>query len=475
MSVALTVVSESRRVVWSCRPRCAPRYLALLSAGLLLAACVAPGGPGTVTAAPDDAQAPVADAPPAVLPERSTQTPPTFGGLSDNELLSTPIGRDPRERRVAVLLPLTGPIGTVGRDLLDAAQMSLFEVADDASLVLLPFDTQGTQAGARAAARRAVSDGADLILGPLLATSVRAIAPIARANGINVVAFSNDRNVAGDGVFTMGFLPREQVERVVDYARRQGLTQFAVVAPNTVYGTAMVDALEAATFATAASFVDVAYYDAGSEELPDIVRRFARFDERRDALRTQRQQLEGRDDAISKQALSRLENRETLGDLDFEAVLLPAGGSEVLQLAPLMAFYDIDPGQVRLLGTWLWDDPALGKEPTMIGAWFAAPPPLARADFQRRFDSLFGREPDRRATLAYDAVALAVVLARQGAGPQSFTFEALTSPSGFAGTDGIFRLLPSGAAERGLAVLEIRRNGPRVLEAAPETFQVTVN
>ncbi len=472
------MVSELRRVVWSCRLRWSGggRHLVLASAGLLLAACAAPGAPGTVTAGPEAAQAPpVADAPPAALPEPSRQTPPAIGGLTDDALRLAPIGRDPRERRVAVLLPLTGPTGAVGRDLLDAAQMALFEVADDASLVLLPMDTQGTVAGARAAARRAAADGADLILGPLLATSVRAAAPIARANGINVVAFSNDRTVAGDGVFTIGFLPREQVERVVGYARRQGLTQFSIVAPNSVYGTAMVDALEAATLSTAASFVDVAYYDSGSEELPDILRRFARFDERRDALKTQRAQLESRDDPISQQALARLENRETLGDLDFEAVLLPAGGSEVLQLAPLMAFYDIDPAQVRLLGTWLWDDPALSTEPAMIGAWFAAPPPLARADFLRRFDSLFGREPDRRATLAYDAVALAVVLARQGQGAQSFNFAALTSPSGFAGTDGIFRLLASGAAQRGLAVLEIRPNGPRVLEPAPTTFEAALN
>ena len=446
------------------------------AAALLLAACETPGGPGTVAAAPETAQeAPVADAPPAALPDPSIQTPPAFGGLGDDGLLTTPIRRDPRERRIAVLLPLSGPTGAVGRDLLDAAQMSLFEVAEDASLVLLPIDTLGTAAGARTAARRAVSEDADLILGPLLATSVRAVAPIARANGINVVAFSNDRTVAGDGIFTIGFLPSEQVDRVVDYARRQGLTEFAVVAPNSAYGNAMVDALEAATFATAASFVDVAYYDAGSDELPNIIRRFARFDERREALETQRAQLAERDDPISEQALARLENLETLGDLDFEAVLLPAGGSEVLQLAPLMAFYDIDPGQIRLLGTWLWDDPALGREPTMVGAWFAAPPPLARTDFLRRFDSLFGREPDRRATLAYDAVALAVVLARQDEGPAAFSFDALTSPSGFAGTDGIFRLLPSGAAQRGLAVLEVRRNGPRLLEPAPNTFEPAIN
>ncbi len=449
--------------------------VALTAAVLALAACAAPG---TVAGNGDPAQ-PNAAPPPAAggLPDPTLDDdPPLFGGLADGDVTLSPLtnARRPGERRVALLLPLSGSLASVGQDLVDAAQLAVFDVADD-SLVLLPIDTGGTPDGARAAAETAVGRGADLILGPLLAASVTAVAPVARANGLNVVAFSNDRSVAGDGVFTIGFLPREQVNRVVDYARRQGITRFAVVAPSDTYGTQMVEALEAATFASPASVVDVAYYDRGSDQLPDIIRRFARFDERRDALQQQRRALRARDDDVSRQALRRLESLETLGDLDYEAILVPAGGEEVLQLAPLMAFYDIDPARVRLLGTWLWDDPALGTEPAMVGAWFAAPPPLGRTEFKDRFADTFGRPADRRASLAYDAVALAAVLARQGTGRDAFGFDALTSANGFAGTDGIFRLLPSGSTERGLSVLEVRRGGPRELEAAPESFEPVLN
>ena len=48
---------------------------------------------------------------------------------------------------------------------------------------------------------------------------------------------------------------------------------------------------------------------------------------------------------------------------------------------------------------------------------------------------------------------------------------ALTNPSGFAGLDGIFRLLPSGLVQRGLAVLEVHRGAATVLDPAPNTFE----
>ena len=131
------------------------------------------------------------------------------------------------------------------------------------------------------------------------------------------------------------------------------------------------------------------------------------------------------------------------------------GRAEDPQVAPLLPYFDVDPRKVRFLGTGLWDDPALGREPTLVGGWFAAPPPQGRAEFMDRFDATFDRAADPRATLAYDAVALAAVLARQDTSRDAFGLTALTSPNGFAGTDGIFRLLPSGAAERGLSVLEV--------------------
>jgi hypothetical protein len=153
-----------------------------------------------------------------------------------------------------------------------------------------------------------------------------------------------------------------------------------------------------------------------------------------------------------------------------DAVLLPEGGNRVRVLAPLLAYHDIDPAQVKFLGTALWDDPTLGLEPALIGGWFAAPDPASWAEFSRTYRDLYTEAPPRLATLAYDATALAAVLARSPAGPD-FSPATLTQPNGFAGIDGIFRLTQDGSVERGLAVLEVQREGPVVIDPAPQTFE----
>jgi branched-chain amino acid transport system substrate-binding protein len=351
---------------------------------------------------------------------------------------------EPGRVRVALLVPLSGRYGGVGADLLDAAQMALFEVTGS-GFELVPRDTAGTPEGAAEAARSALQDGAQIIVGPLLSGLVTAAAGLARPNGVQIVGFSTDRTVAGDGVYLMGFLPEDQVRRVVSFARIQGIDQFAALAPATPYGYAVTTALERAAAENQAVVMQTAYYTPG-QDATETVRQFA---------------------ASGVAAADE-------GELPTRAVMLPDGGASLVAIAPLLPYFDIDPGAVQYLGTGQWDDPSIGLEPSLLGGWFAAPDPQRRAAFEARFEQAYGRRPVRLATLAYDAVALAAVLAGESGEPD-FSRAALGAESGFAGLDGIFRFRPDGTAERGLAVLEVQRNGFRVVDPAPITFEPAIN
>jgi ABC-type branched-subunit amino acid transport system substrate-binding protein len=423
-----------------------------------------PSGPATVATAPPPAPASPPTGQPALVP--LPDRPPPAPQL-------TPPPRQEGIARVALLLPLSGPQGRLGNEMLDAAALALFDFADG-NFELLLHDTKGTPQGAAEAAQFAVTDGAGLILGPLLAAEVKAAAPVARAAGINVVAFSNDRTAAGEGVFLMGFLPGAEVERVVAFARGRGLGRFAVLAPDNAYGATVVEALRRAAQAAGATVVRVESYDPGATDFSPVVRRLASYESRRQALAEQRKELEGRDDEIARKALERLSRMETLGDLPFDALLVADGGKRLQALAALLPFYDVDPGKIRMLGTGQWDEPGIWGEPALLGGWFAAAPREQRADFEERYRQTYGRPPPRLATLAYDATALAAVLAQGARGPD-FSTAALTDPAGFLGRDGIFRFLPGGTVERGLAVMQVENRGFKVIARPPQSFPGPAN
>ncbi|MEQ9556001.1 MAG: penicillin-binding protein activator [Rhodospirillales bacterium] len=407
---------------------------------------------------------------PRPAPPPLTQPAPAEPAQAQTTTITAP---DDGTVRVALLLPLTGPNGGVGQALLNAAQMALFSFAD-AKFTLLTHDTRGTPEGAAEAAQLAIGDGARLILGPLLAANVRSTASVARQAGVPVVAFSSDRSVAGDGVFTLGFLPRAQVERVIAFARERGVVRFAAMAPDNAYGRTVLDAFKSAVGRAGGEIARLEVYNPDADDFSAVVRDMADYEFRRQTLLNQQKELAGKEDEVSKAALARLETLQTMGDLPYDALLVADGGKRLQAIAALLPFYDIDPNKVRMLGTGQWDEQGIGAEPALVGGWYAAPPPSPRAGFEKEYQDIYGEAPLRLATIAYDAAALAAVLA-QLPGPDRFTAQLIANPNGFSGRDGIFRFLPDGTSERGLAILQVRQRSTVVIDKAPATFQANTN
>lgn len=429
------------------------------------AASPAPARMKLAESTPESATPPAGSAPVTKRPTPPPEKIDLVAITRDRETTVDP----PVERRIALLLPLSGRAAQTGRALLDSAQLALFEVADD-DLQVLIFDTKGTPVGAEDAARLAVAEGAKLILGPLFGDSAAAVRSVTFEADVNVVSFSNNKSIAGDGVYVIGFLPDQQIRRVISFASHKGYGSFGALLPSNEYGELTMESARKVLEESGKQITKVAYYDPDETDHSALVRKFSNYDSRKSALVRQRALLESRTDQISKKALRRLANRDTLGDPSFEALLFPAGGRELMALAPLLAFYDVDPARVRLLGATQWDEThGLTSEPALFGGWYAAPPPDTRYLFEEKFEKVYRRPPLRLASLGYDAMLLAVALSYGEGGP-NYGAAALTDARGFSGVDGIFRLLPNGANQRGLAVIEVTDRELRVIDPAPTSF-----
>lgn len=395
-----------------------------------------------------------------MVPAPVVSPQPPYGEPAPPPLPPKPAGPS-GPAKIALLVPLSGPNAALGQAILNAAQLALFETGGD-QLTLVPRDTRGTADGAAEAAHAAVAEGVRLILGPLLAGEVEAVRPIARDAHINVIAFSTVTDLAGGNTFLMGFLPRQEVEREVGYARQREIARFAVLAPDTPYGHLMADALRDTASASGGTVTKVAFYDPRAGNASAAVARL----------------LPGggatpppADPAAPDQAAPPSPAVPPPPAVpSFDALLLPEGGPELKEVARALTAAGLDTKATRLLGSGLWDVPDIGTEPALDGGWFAASAPEARRGFAQHYRATYGHEPPRLASLGYDAAALAAALSRGEAG-QPFSTEAILNPAGFNGVDGLFRFTPQGLVQRGLAVLEVQPQGNVVVSPAPRSFQ----
>lgn len=337
--------------------------------------------------------------------------------------------------RVGVLLPFNnGSAATraLASSMLKAAELALFD-ANNPDVLLISADEGSTPEASAAAARSVLSQGAEVIVGPLFAQATEAVAHVARDHAVPVISFSTDRKVAGDNVYLLSFLPEAEVGRVISYAAAQGHTNFAALLPETVYGERV-----------GAYFRDDV--KAAGGQVTDV----EKFVPAADAI------------AMPVHAVAQSKP---------DAILIAQGGPLLREIAASLASTGTNMSQVKLLGTGLWDDPANAREPMLAGGLFAAPAPDTGRDFATKFHDTFGSNPPQLATLSYDAVSL-VALLSTGTPYKRFTEQALTDPNGFSGVDGIFRFRPDGTSERGLAVMSIQPGaGFRVVSPAPKAFE----
>ena len=358
--------------------------------------------------------------------------------------------------RVAVLLPFSAENAGARAEalrLLRAAELALFE-RGSGNLLMIPKDTQGTPEGARAAAMAAAGDGADMIIGPLFGPAVSGAASIARQANIPVIAFTTDTTVAGDGVYLMSFPPEIEVERIVEFASRQGVERFAYLGPQDRYGMAVYDALQNSAGLNGGYVAADSFYTGDVEAMARASARLA----------------SGVFEPLTPEDALALQRQEWVPDPDaaFQAVILPEGSTRLRALGPLLVSQNVDPLVVRFLGTGLWNDPELLREPALHGGWFAGPDQAARERFETAYRETYDSPPSRIASLAYDAMALAAHL---DGGERGFSRAAIEEEQGFMGADGLFRFRSDGMIERGLAIFEIRPRGLREIEPAPLSFE----
>ncbi len=336
--------------------------------------------------------------------------------------------------RVALILPLSagGNAGAAAQSMKNAAELALAEFSNP-NIQLIVKDDGGTPQGAQTAARAALQEGAEIVLGPLFSGSVAAAGQITKSRSIPMIAFSTDTNVAAQGVYLLSFLPESDVDRIVRYAAANGRKSLVALLPDNAYGAVIEAQLQQAVSQIGARLVSIERYPSEQTKLAEPVRRAA---------------------AAAKQA---------------DAVFIADSSDMTPQVVQALARSGVSQQRIQFIGTGLWDDPKLFADPNMTGAWFAAPDSAGYRAFVERYKSRFGQEPARTASLAYDAVSLLAALVKTQ-GLNRFSVAALTNPSGFSGIDGVFRFRADGTCERGLAVMEMRGGGTRVISPAPRAF-----
>ena len=340
---------------------------------------------------------------------------------------------------VALLVPAgSGQAGDelLARSLQNAARLAISDLGS-IKIDLRVYNTAGQAGQAQAMAVKAIDEGAKIILGPVFAQEANAAGVAAASRGVNVLAFSNNPDIAGGNVYILGPTFQNTAARLASYAVRQGKSRIMIVHDQNQAGLIGRTAIEQGVARSGGSVVAVGSYEFSQNGVVQAVPRIV--------------------------AAAKANNAQ--------ALFLTADTAGALPLvSQLLADNGMGPAATQFIGLTRWDIPAATLAlPGVQGGWFALPDPNLYQQFQNRYQTAFGEPPHPISGLAYDGIAAIGALVKQGKA-NALTGAALTNGAGFVGVNGVFRLRPDGLNDRGLAIAQIRNNQIVVIDPAPRSF-----
>ena len=336
--------------------------------------------------------------------------------------------------KVGVLLPLSGNFKAIGSGMQNAMFMALDDLQND-KLVLTFYDTRSLAAGAKEAINKAVDEGVKIILGPLTSEEVEAVAPIAMSENIPVVSFTTSPQVLQKGIYSIGLLNGEQIERTLDYANKQGKKNIALLVPDNNSGLNVVKSTIMSIQNKDMVLSKVGFYNPSSLDFTSLI-------------------------------------NDMSAEREFDVVLVADGGNRLKSIVSMFAYNDIMYPDVLFVGTSAWDNTNLSKETILYHGVYPMVSKSYGEYFTNKYKEVFGEQPRNIYPIAYDGVLLASVLSGKTNQPLE---ESLTSKKGFIGVNGYFKILPTGQSRHSLEIYEVTANGPKVVSKGDKNIDYFEN
>ncbi|MBR2141503.1 MAG: penicillin-binding protein activator [Rickettsiales bacterium] len=370
--------------------------------------------------------------------------------------------------RVAVLVPLSGQVKSVGESILNSIQLSLFE-NNKKNIVLKVYDTKGTTFGAVEAINRAIKDGIDTVIGPLFSAETKAIKNIIKKHDLIVFSLSNDDELKGiDNVFVTGSIPEQEIQTLISYMMENDFINYVALMPNSSHGAAMNKILRGTILNKDGLLIKTEYYDQDEKNLMTKISDLANFYEVPQTLYEDYEKKK-----MENKLLGNNEELEFIIQEDEkiypQALFIPDGGKKAEEIANLLFINQRNGRYIQLLGTTKLDgDTNVLNNPYLDNVIFIGANPEKYKKFYDSYVKLYRSEPSKITSMTYDLVNIIDKVYYRADGIYSINKKELLNPNGFDGIDGKFRFLPNGVVERKMFVLQLQNKEKVVLSTDQE-------
>ena len=301
--------------------------------------------------------------------------------------------------KVGLLAPLSGEYKDLGDSLLFSLQLALDEI-DDKNVFIIPRDSGFNDKKKLINAVKEIrAQGAKVIIGPINNDDFK---EVQRFNDIVFISPSNINPEFQNNIISIGISFESQMLSLINFIKKQKKNKTVILIPKNQY----LDFIEKKLNKLNLKNYKVFKYDPDPKILTGEIEILTNYSQRKNNLKLRKKIFEDKDDEQSKRQLERLEQKYTLGEVNFDSLIILDFGSSLKSVLSSLIYADVN--QERVLFTTLnqWFDESIFYENTVESLYYPSVNYKEYKKYKDNYFKIFKNFPSEITILAYDAIGL---------------------------------------------------------------------
>ncbi len=316
--------------------------------------------------------------------------------------------------KIGLLAPFSGVYKNLGDSILLSTQLALNEL-DNKKITIIPRDSgSNDKEKLNSAIEEIISAGAKVIIGP---TDSKNFDEIKKYKNTIFISLSNKNIKISDNIISIGISLESQLLALEKFLAKQNRKKTIIMYPKNEYTKFIDQRVKQIKLKNYKIFK----YNPDPKVLTGEIEKLTNYTQRKRNLNSRIKMLENKDDEISKRELKKLEQRYTLGKVNFDSVIIIDFGNSLKSVLASLVFADVDEDDVMFTTVNQWFDESIFYENSIKKLYY---PSINLKNFKKHnkkyFDS-FNLYPNEITILAYDALGLIYYVWKKNKGINSIS------------------------------------------------------
>jgi ABC-type branched-subunit amino acid transport system substrate-binding protein len=301
--------------------------------------------------------------------------------------------------KVGLLAPLSGKYSELGNSLLYSLQLALDEI-DDEKVLIVPRDSGfNDNDKLNAAIQDIKSQGIKIIIGPI---TYKEFNDAKKYSDLIFISPSNIEPEFTSNIISVGVSLESQLIALINFIKKQKKSKTVIMYPKNQYSELIEEKIKKLNLNNMRKFM----YSSNPEVLTGEIEILTNYSQRKRSLELRKKMFEDKDDEQSIKEMERLEQLYTLGNVNFDSVIIIDFGSNLKSVLTSLIYTDVDQDKVLFTTINQWFDESIFYENTIRNLYYPSINYKEFKKYNKNYFKKFDTYPNEITILTYDALGL---------------------------------------------------------------------